>query len=242
MLKSHHLKLPTTILLILLSAQAHSACVILLHGLARTDSSMRKLEHSLIEQSFTVVNHKYPSTKHEIEVLAEEAIPAALERCPKESEVNIVTHSLGGILVRQYLKEHNIDRLNRVVMLGPPNQGSEVVDKLHNFPGFHFINGDAGMQLGTGALSIPNSLGKANFDVGIIAGTRSINWILSFLIPGSDDGKVSVARTRLDGMSDHMEMPVTHPFMMKNKKVIAQVIHYLKYGNFNREAPLEELH
>ncbi len=200
---------------------------------------MSKLGHALAEQGFTVVNRGYQSRKYTIEILAIQAIGAALTQCPLESKVNFVAHSLGGVLVRQYLSDHTIERLDHVVMLGPPNKGSEVVDKLRNFPGFHFINGDAGMQLGTGELSVPNRLGKANFDVGIIAGTRSINWILSFLIPGSDDGKVSVARTRLEGMNDHIEMPVTHPFMMKNDKVIAQVIHYLKYGKFKHEEPLK---
>jgi hypothetical protein len=90
------------------------------------------------------------------------------------------------------------------------------------------------MQLGTGELSIPNQLGKAEFDVGIVAGTKSINWILSWIIPSTDDGKVSVERTKLEGMNDHIEMKVTHPFMMKNDEVIAQVVHYLKNGTFKR--------
>lgn len=137
--------------------------------------------------------------------------------------------------MRQYLSNHSIKNLGRVVMLGPPNQGSEVVDKLRDVPGFHFINGDAGMQLGTGALSVPNTLGKANFDVGIIAGTRSINLILSTFIPSVDDGKVSIESTKLEGMNDHIEMPVTHPFMMKNEKVISQVISYLKNGSFEHD-------
>ncbi len=229
------MKLVSIFLLILLPVHAQSACVILLHGLARSDNSMHKLEKQLSKESFTTVNVKYPSREHPIEILADKAIAPALDRCAPEEEVNFVTHSLGGILVRQYLSQHAISGLNHVVMLGPPNKGSEVVDKLGNFPGFHFINGDAGLQLGTGALSVPNQLGEANFDVGIIAGTKSVNWILSSLIPNTDDGKVSVERTKLDGMNDHIEMPVTHPFMMKNKKVIAQVIHYLKYGSFKRE-------
>jgi hypothetical protein len=119
-------------------------------------------------------------------------------------------------------------------MLGPPNKGSEVVDRLREVPGFHFINGDAGLELGTGEASLPNRLGPANFNLGIIAGTRSVNLILSTLIPGPDDGKVSVGNTQLEGMNDHIEMGVTHTFMMRNAAVIAQVIHYLETGNFKR--------
>lgn len=229
------MKLVSILLLILLPLHTQAACVILLHGLIRTDSAMRQLEKQLVEENFTTVNMKYPSRKHTIPVLADIAIEPALEQCAPEEEINFVTHSLGGILVRQYLSQHAIAGLNHVVMLGPPNKGSEVVDKLGNFPGFRFITGEAGMQLGTGELSIPNQLGEANFDVGIIAGTRSMNWILSSMIPKTDDGKVSVESTMLDGMNDHIEMPVTHPFMMRNKKVIAQVIHYLHTGHFKRQ-------
>ena len=210
--------------------------VILLHGLARTDRSMHKLEQALLEQGYCVDNVRYESTRHDIETLAEQAIGAALVTCPAGQPVHFVTHSLGGILVRQYLENHRIENLGRVVMLGPPNKGSEVVDKLAEFPGFHFINGDAGMQLGTGATSVPNRLGRADFDLGIIAGTRSVNLLLSSIIPGADDGKVSVENTRLEGMRDHLEMPVTHTFMMQNTEVIEQVIHYLRFGEFRRPA------
>lgn len=200
---------------------------------------MDKLEQRLNERGFLAINLGYPSTDYPIEVLAEKAISPALEKCPAGKAVNFVTHSLGGILVRQYLSARAVPNLGRVVMLGPPNNGSEVVDKLADTPGYYFINGDAGMQLGTGDSSVPRKLGPANFDVGIIAGNRSVNLILSTLIPGADDGKVSIERTRLEGMSDHLEMPVTHTFMMQNDDVISQVIHYLDYGRFQRP-PLDE--
>lgn len=219
----------------LVGVVANASCVILLHGLARTESSMSKLETQLTEQGYLVINEGYPSRGFAIEDLAELAIAPVLDKCNKTTEVHFVTHSLGGILVRQYLSVHKVANLGHVVMLGPPNKGSEVVDKLKNLPGFHFINGDAGLQLGTGALSIPTSLGGADFDVGIIAGTKSINLILSTLIPGTDDGKVSIESTKLDGMNDHLEMPTSHPFMMKSDKVIAQVIYYLANGQFDRD-------
>ena len=222
-------------LLLSCATNTHASCVILLHGLARTNASMNVLESALVKNGFLVINDGYPSREHSIEELATLAIEPALEKCPEESKVNFVTHSLGGILIRQYLSTHEINNLDRVVMLGPPNKGSQVVDTLGDIPGFHFLNGDAGLQLGTGELSIPSSLGDANFDVGIIAGTRSINLILSSIIPNTDDGKVSVENTKLEGMNDHIEMAVTHTFMMKNKHVVAQVIHYLNTGSFERD-------
>jgi pimeloyl-ACP methyl ester carboxylesterase len=212
------------------ASQADS--VILLHGLARSDRSMRKLEMALLEEGYSVHNVSYSSTRKNIERLAEEAIGPALKLCPADRKLHFVTHSLGGILVRQYLMHHEIENLDRVVMLGPPNKGSEVVDKLGKFPGFRFINGDAGLELGTGEGSVPSRLGAANFDLGIIAGTRSINLILSRMIAGTDDGKVSVESTKLEGMHDHLEMDVTHTFMMRNNKVVEQVIHYLETGRF----------
>ncbi len=210
-------------------------CVVLLHGLARSDSSMKKMEKRLNKEGYHVINVSYPSTKASIDVLAKEAIDRGLQSCHKDSKVHFVTHSLGGILLRYYLEENTIENLGRVVMLGPPNQGSEVVDILDGLPVFKWINGPAGMQLGTGENSVPKKLSDADFDLGIIAGNRSINWMNSMMLPGADDGKVAVEKTRLEGMNDHIIMNVSHPFIMKNNKVIQQVIHYLKHGKFKRE-------
>lgn len=210
-------------------------CVILLHGLARSSSSFKRMESVLKEKGYFTVNYNYPSRKYSIEKLAKESIGNALSQCPANSRVNFVTHSLGGILVRQYLSTGKIKNLGRVVMLGPPNKGSQVVDKLKDMPGFEFLNGPAGRELGTDSTSIPNRLGPAKFEVGIIAGTRSINPILSSMLPDPDDGKVSVENTKLAGMADHMILPVSHPFLMGNDEVIKQVIYFLKNGKFNKK-------
>ena len=233
----------TTTLLLALSAcspLAADPCVVLLHGLWRSDNSMTRMEESLSEAGYRVQNIEYESTEKPVEILADEAVTAGLEACGDGETLHFVTHSLGGILVRQYLQERDIDHLGRVVMQGPPNQGSEVIDRYADWPGFEWFSGPAGMQLGTGEASVPRSLGPAHFDLGIIAGNQTINPILSQSLPGKDDGKVSVDATRLEGMNDHMEMPVTHVFMMRNKEVIEQVLHYLEYGHFDRHAGAEE--
>ncbi len=213
---------------------APSDSVILLHGLVRSDRSMQKLETVLTREGYAVQNVHYESTRTNISTLADQAIKPALAACVGQGKIHFVTHSLGGILVRQYLSQHLIPQLGRVVMLGPPNKGTEVVDKLADFPGFRFVNGEAGLELGTGESSVPNRLGRVNFDLGVIAGTRSVNLILSRMIPGVDDGKVSVENTKVEGMRDHLAMAVTHPFMMRNGKVIQQVVHYLESGQFER--------
>jgi len=212
-----------------------AACVALLHGLWRTEGSMERMQHDLVEAGFTVRNIGYDSTEKTIEELAAEAVPRAVDACGSAPRIHFVTHSMGGILLRQYLAEHDIDRLGRVVMLGPPNQGSEVVDFYHDFPAFEWFAGPAGLELGTGEASIPRSLGPVHFDVGVIAGTQSINLILSGLVlPDADDGKVTVDATRVAGMNDHLEMPVTHVFMMRDPGVIEQVVYYLENGHFQR--------
>ena len=227
------------LILILLLPSAHAAdpeCVALLHGLWRTEGSMERLQEELVEAGFTVRNIGYESTEQTISELADDAVPRAVDACGSAEQIHFVTHSMGGILLRHYLAEHDIERLGRVVMLGPPNQGSEVVDFYLDYPAFEWFAGPAGLELGTGAASVPRALGPVEFDVGVIAGTQSINLILSGLfLPDADDGKVSVEATRVEGMNDHLEMPVTHVFMMRAPEVIEQVVFYLENGRFLRE-------
>lgn len=211
-------------------------CVVLLHGLARSHKSMSKLEEDLKQKGFYVINMPYPSTEKTIEVLSEETIGAAYKKCQEHNceKIHFVTHSMGGILVRWYLEHNKLPNLGRVVMLSPPNHGSEVVDKLGDFILFQWINGPAGSQLGTDKNSVPNMLGAPYYDVGVITGDRTINLFLSLLIPGDDDGKVSLESAKLEGMQDFMVVHKSHPFIMKSDEVSKQVVFFIRNKKFLR--------
>lgn len=215
--------------------------VVLLHGLARSKSSMAKLESHLSAKGYSVLNIEYPSRSKTIEELAGEVIPKAIERCRNNGakKIHFVTHSMGGILVRYYLKHYALSEIGRVVMLSPPNRGSEVVDKLGQTFIFKWINGPAGQQLGTDNDNLPKKLGAVDFDLGIITGDRSINPFLSLIIPGTDDGKVSVNNAKVEGMRDYIVIHATHPFIMKNRQAIKQAIHFLKFGKFQKSVSIE---
>ena len=221
-----------SIILILTTQLTAEEVVILLHGLIRTSASMEAMEDALLKEAYIVHNIDYPSRHFPIEQLAKEVREQVEAITESDDTVHFVTHSMGGILVRTIQKETPLKNIGRVVMLSPPNQGSELVDSLGDLSLYKWINGPAGDQLGTDPDGYINSLGPVDFELGVIAGDRSINWINSIIIPGKDDGKVSIERAKVEGMKDYKVIHATHPYIMKNNEAVTATIRFLKSGSF----------
>ena len=195
---------------------------------------MKSIEKFLSDQNFSVSNLDYPSRHFTIPKLAQKVRQQiiTISEDQKPSTYHFVTHSMGGIILRQIQATNPLPDLGRVVMLGPPNQDSEIVDKLGKMKVFQLLNGPASLQLSTHASGIPNQLGPVSFEIGVIAGDRSINPILSSMIPGKDDGKVAIPRTRVEGTNDFLIVHSPHPFLMNHKPAQENALHFIKTGKF----------
>jgi len=212
---------------------AGSDCVILLHGLGRTPLSMKRIEWTLRKQNYQVINVGYPSTRISIEDAANHWLDNVIKNQVADSsaKIHFVAHSLGGIVLRQYLTNHDIPNLGRVVMLAPPNHGSELAERLRNNCLYRWATGPAGQQLGTSEESVPNRLGPVDFELGVIAGDRSLNPLFSSWIPGPDDGKVSVRSARMAG-AEFLVVHHTHTWMAWSANVNAAIAEFLCTGHF----------
>ncbi|MBU6476259.1 MAG: alpha/beta fold hydrolase, partial [Alphaproteobacteria bacterium] len=192
--------------------------IVLLHGIFRGKSSMSGMERGLAQKGYDVLNIGYPSLKKPIEELIDDVHAEIARRSGKGSGMlHFVGHSLGGLVIRAYLHKFRPENLGRVVMLGTPNHGSEIADIFASFLPYKMFYGPAGQQLVTDQSRFENIFGSVDYDLGVIAGDKSFDPVMSWFIPGADDGRVSVARTKLDGMKDHLTLHITHTFMPSKK-------------------------
>ncbi len=218
-------------------ALAAADVVVLLHGLYRSERSMRPLEAPVSEAGFRVVNLGYDSRSKSSEAFIADLDQTLRDCCLDAPRLHFVTHSLGGIVTRAYVAARRPANLGRVVMLAPPNHGSPLGDLVANSSVLRFLVGSTAARLGTDLSSFPNTLPPADFELGVIAGTASRNPLGAFLIEGESDGTVAVSSTRLEGMTDFITVNEAHTFIMRSDEVAAQTVRFLTSGRFVHATP-----
>lgn len=220
------------------NSMAAQDCVILLHGLGRTSFSMTSMASYLKKSNYIVINKYYPTTRKSIKALAEENVDSMVNECQKykPTKIHFVTHSLGGIVLRAYLHDNKIPNLGRIVMLAPPNHGSQLADIFHHNIIYQIFAGPAGQEITTKRSNVPNLLNKpVKYQVGVIAGNFNFSPFTRVIFHEENDGKVAVSSTHIAGMKDFIVLPVSHMFMMRNALVMQEVGFFLKKGTFNKE-------
>lgn len=215
--------------------------VILLHGMGRSRFSMSLLAARLRKHGYHTINCGYPSTSKTIEILSDKYLTPVIERSKQAGaeKIHLVSHSLGGIIARYYLQGNELPVGSRVVMLSPPNKGSEVADAMKSRWLYRLMTGPAGQVLGTGVDSMPNRLKPVAGEVGVIIGNQSSDPWFNHLFPGEHDGKVSVDRSRLDEMMDFLVVRQGHTFIMNSMAVMNQVVYFLEHGRFDRNKTIK---
>jgi len=235
------------------TSEAPTEVVLLIHGLMRTASSMAPIETELLrydrdsarlnpETSImrTVVSFSYASTRDPITTHSA-ALRELVENLPGQPQISMVGHSLGNIVFRQAVGEWQrngdpknvLPRLNRVVMLGPPNQGSLFAKKLSRMGLFETITGNSGMQLGPSWQSLSNGLGTPPCPFAIVAGDISKSPIQNPLLSGPSDGVVTLEEAALDGMAEIVAVPVVHSFLMSDSSVVRATVSFLSGGGLS---------
>lgn len=213
-------------------------CVVLLHGVMLSGWAMQPLARAVEDAGYRAVNVSYPSRTLPLEEIARDFLPAQLEAHGVAAApcVHFVAHSMGSLVVRAYLRDHRPANLGRVVMLGPPNHGSVAADAAQGWAPLRWIVGVNLPRLGTGEAGVAPRLGRADFELGIVAGTARVNPLFETVLKGEHDGVVTLESARLDGMGDFLVVPHSHTVMLWRKEVIAQVVEFLRHGKFRRDA------
>ncbi len=214
---------------------------LLLHGLGRSKDSMKRMKRSLIKAGYEVYDVNYASLSYKMERLSEQLREILTSMQGDFKEINVVTHSMGGIIARDVLSKNEFENMGRLVMLAPPNQGAKMADWLLGKAPLRYFTGPSGKQLRTDAESFARKAGVPKCEFGVIAGQRKGGKGFNPFISEPDDGLVGVEETKMDGMKDFVVVRATHAFIMSKKETIRQTINFIENGEFDHGDSEDEL-
>jgi len=211
--------------------------IVMIHGLFNSSERMEDFEDYFAGKGYQVLNIDYPSTKYPIEELDKKFIKPMIDAIPvtESQKIHFITHSLGGLVLRHYLTHNRPPQLGQVIMLSPPNHGSELADLLLKRRLVQRVAGPAAMELRTLDNRFFQKLGPIDYPLGIIAGNKSYTRSTERHLPGMDDGMVAISSMKLKGMKDFIILNEHHRGLTRNLEAMEQANHFLKNSRFKHQ-------
>ena len=207
--------------------EAAGDTVILLHGLWRSMWAMDPMANFLHSKGYHTINIPYPSFRKPIPEIVSH-VREIIDLHDNGRPVHFVTHSLGGIITRQLLSDVPPQQIGRIVMLAPPNQGSEIIDWLAHCAPLKMTLGPAGAKLGSETLDAPTLSQK--LDSAVIMGRKSSIPFFRWLLDQENDGIVSVDRGKIDGLNEFHVVDTDHTFIATEPTVMDMTKSFLQHG------------
>ena len=209
--------------------------VVLIHGIGDSPISMLRLKKEMAKSNYSVLNFDYKSTKWTMDSIVCE-LDDTIKSCEeKYDSIYFVVHSMGTFVVRSYLAKHKSPKFKNIVMIAPPNNGSILAEKFDEWKLFKWIFGESGQKLGKEKDDFWRNYPRPKIPFGIIAGGINTHEGLNPMVPGDDDGVVSVRETVLRGYSDIIKISGMHTSLPWQNKVIKQVMYFMKHEEFQHK-------
>jgi pimeloyl-ACP methyl ester carboxylesterase len=216
-----------------------SKVVLMLHGIVRTSRAFHGLGEACATEGMTALRVDYPSTRVDIPSCAE-YLHSVITNLDGVEEINLVVHSMGGLVARAYFSKYHDPRLKRLVMLGVPNAGAKMADHMRGNLFYRVVFGPAGQQLSP-AHGFVGTLPTPPIPFAIIAGAKGDGKGWNPLLSGDDDGTVELASTRLTGAADFIALPCLHTYLIYDPVVMTHTIRFLQTGLLREDAPAEPI-
>ncbi|MCC2646219.1 MAG: alpha/beta fold hydrolase [Rickettsiaceae bacterium] len=218
------------------SCFAAQECVVLLHGYGRSSKSMRSIESLLVSHNYKVINIDYPSRQFNLTDITHKKVkPLIVECLNKEEKIHFVGYSMGGVITKHFIETHQVPNLGNVVFIASPIKGSDISAKLSKNSFFRLIFGPAAADLSTESDFVKSLKEEIFYPLGIITASISHNPLTSlFLLPGPNDGTVTLASTRIKGIADHIIINANHNSIINLEETHKQVLSFLKNRSFKK--------
>lgn len=216
-----------------MAARNQTEGVVLIHGLGRTRLSMWPMARRLRADGWQVELASYPSRRLTIEAAAARVAGQVASLVAEHGwkGVNLVGHSLGGLIARHLLLHRPDLNVRRVVQLGTPNAGTAAARRLQPWAVPRAVLGPV---LGQVAGMSPEVATAS--PVGSIAGTRGPRWLAkAFGLDGQSDGVVTT-RSAWAGAGARTGLAEVHTFLPVSARAARLVSQFLETGSFGGEA------